>query len=225
VIGSQIKSSAARFGKWAARAAALLCAGLMVGCGALGALAYKFTPAPTIQAQYIPQPRPMLVLVEKSDNPTEARLDSERIGRYIGTQLTQHKVAPIVDAGALPDLRSRNPKRYASLSPADAGRAVDAAQVLFVNLVEFTIEPALASDMAKGRVEARVKVIDVASGQTLWPMDNTQGYALWVENPYVQGVNEVTLRAQLCHTISDRIAKLFYKWQSDQTDEGTPLPD
>ena len=48
--------------------------------------------------------------------------------------------------------------------------------MLYVDLVMFQIESALATEMFKGDAEAHVWVIDVQSGQTRWPTD-TQGYA------------------------------------------------
>ncbi len=124
------------------------------GCQIFGLLAYKTTRTPEVPPMYVPAQKPMLVLVEKTDNPGEVPIESQRISRQIGAAFQENHVAPLVDPSVLSDLKSRNPARYTSLSPAEAGRIVHASQVLYVNLIDFTVEDALATNLARGRVDS-----------------------------------------------------------------------
>jgi hypothetical protein len=190
-------------------------------------MAYKMSGPPEIPAAYAPAKRPTLVLVEKSDNPGEVPLQAEEIGQYVSAQLREHDVAPLVDPSPVASLRSRDPERYRGLSPAEAGRLAKAAQVLYVDLTEFTIGDAMATELVRGRIAARVRVIDTGTGQTLWPLDTTQGMPVSVEAPYAQtGASQTAsaLRERMCQALADKIARLFYKYRGDQVDANSPPP-
>jgi hypothetical protein len=197
------------------------------GCQLFSIIAYKSSHTPEIPAMYVPAQKPMLVLVEKSDNPGEVPIELQRIGRQIGAAFQENHVAPLVDSSALSELRSRNPAKYTSMSPAEAGRIVHAGQVLYVNLLDFTVEDALATELARGRVEARVRVIASDTGQTIWPMDTTQGYPIAIDTPYGQNGERQTqeqLREKMCQDLADKIGKLFYKYRADEVPDDMATP-
>jgi len=197
------------------------------GCQIFGILAYKTSQTPEVQALYVPAQKPMLVLVEKSDNPGEVPIESERISRHIGAAFQENHVAPLVDSSALSELRSRDPAKYTRLSPAEAGRVVHAPQVLYVNLVDFTVEDALATELARGRIEARVRVIASDTGQTIWPLDTTQGYPIAIDTPYGQNGERQTpqqLREKMCQDLADKISRLFYKYHADEVPDDMATP-
>src|SRR3712207_3208385 len=74
-------------------AAALLACALLAGCNVIGVAAYKFSGPPTVPAKFKPAAQePMLVLVENSRNPTNLRMDADRLARSLATELKQHKV-------------------------------------------------------------------------------------------------------------------------------------
>jgi len=192
---------------------------LSSGCTLVGAMASKMSGSKEVPASYVPAQKPMLVLVEKSDNPGALPIDSERIARMIANALDLHKVVPLTDASALAELRSRNPGKYDGLSPAEAGRVVGAKQVLYVDVIDFRVEDAIATDMTGGRVEVRVRVIDSNSGQTLWPLDTTQGFPMTVDTQYGQSGEKQTaaaLREKMCRDLSDKISRLFFKYHEDE---------
>ena len=197
----------------------------LCGCDMIGAAAYKFSGTPEIPAAYVPTQKSMLVWVEKSDNPGEVPLESERMARLIEQRLREQHVVPLVDASPVAELRSRDPRRYRTLTPAQAAHLAGARQVLYVDLVEFTVADALATELARGRVAARVRVIDADSGDTLWPLDTTQGMPLSVEDPYARtgsGQTAGALRQKMSEDLAEKIAKLFYKYKSNQIDGTEP---
>ena len=109
---------------------------------------------------------------------------------------------------------------------ADLGRSVGAAQVIYVDLTDFNVERTLASEMIKGEVDASVWVIDAHSGHVRWPTDTTQGFTISVPTPYLQPgekLDENALREQMAQAIAGQIARLFYSWNSEQVDTGSPI--
>jgi hypothetical protein len=216
-------------------------AGTAGGCQLLGAIAYKASPPPTFKAQYVPSREPMVVFVQRSENPAEASRASDRIARLVTEDLTAHDVGPMVDPSAIIDLQghpggssvwaSRLDTRPTTRpinrtrTVAEVGRAVGATQVLYVDLATFSVEAAMGTEMVDARVEARVRVVDAETGQTRWPTDTTQGHALTVGTPYAKPglkADEATVRERLCQDLATKVARLFYDWKSEGTDTGTP---
>jgi len=80
--------------------------------------------------------------------------------------------------------------------------------------------------MAKGQGEARVKVIDVATGEVRWPQDIADGYPVTVETPYIplrEGASERTVQEQVAQKMSDGLARLFYGAESDRMEPHAPI--
>ena len=191
------------------------------GCEAVGALAYKASGQSDVPAVYVPIKKPTLILVVKSDNPGEDSLESDRIGQLISAKLREHGVVPLVDPSPISEVRSSDPSRYRKLTPVQAARLVKAQQVLHVDIAQITVEDALATEMARGRMDVHVRVIDAGSGETLWPQDTTQGFPMSVDDPYARSGSHQTaivLRDKMCQDIADKIARLFYKYPSDSID-------
>ena len=114
----------------------------------------------------------------------------------------------------------------APVTVADLGRSVGAAQVIYVDLTDFNVERTMASEMIKGEVDASVWVIDAHTGQVRWPTDTTQGFTISVPTPYLQPgekLDENALRGQMDEAIAGQIARLFYSWNSEQVDSGSPI--
>ena len=210
------------------------------GCSALGAIAHKVTPPPTIKAHYTPKKEPLVVVVEKRENPAEAWMECDRIARLITDRLKAKQVAPTIDPAAVPDMsgtgRPGRPGRFGDaalkstepvrrVSPAEAGRKAGAKQVVYVDLVEFDAQPVLGSEISRGRVTAHVQVIDARTGATLWPMDTSQGHAVSFATPPTQvsgATGEMAVREQLSDGLALRVSRLFHKWvNDDMVDSGS----
>jgi hypothetical protein len=72
------------------------------------------------------------------------------------------------------------------------------------------------SELSRGQMAARVKVVDVATGTTLWPRDAADGHPVNVQTPVEtvrEGVTPAVARANTQRQLADRIAKLFYRHQ------------
>ncbi len=102
------------------------------------------------------------------------------------------------------------------------GKAFKARQVIYGDLVQFTIEQTLASDMVKGHAQIRVRVVEVSTGNTLWPTDVSGGESIALDTPYLHltdGASEATVRGKLINTLAVKVGQLFYKWNSESVDE------
>lgn len=194
---------------------------LNAGCNVIGAIAYKASGDPTVPAVFpLPPDKKTLVLVENFHNPAALRLESDAVARHLAEELKMHGPGSVVEPAAADALRQSRGDAYRAM-PIDAiGRALGAAQVIYVDLDEFEITHALASDMLGGRAEARVRVVDEA-GKVLWPTDSATGHAVAVRvHPQraAPGSDELSARRQLHAKLADRIAKLFYNWKADSAD-------
>jgi hypothetical protein len=192
------------------------------GCNIVGAIASKVGPPPTIKAQFALAKAPTLVLVENFHNPASLQLESDAVARHLAEELTMHKVAPVVAPGEVEALRRSKGAAYRKMPLDVIAQAVGAKQVIYVDLERFDVDRALASEMYGGTAEARVRVVDDA-GATLWPLDSAGGYpvAVTVDPQRVTpGVGDHAVRQQLHATLADKVAKLFYDWESESADGG-----
>ena len=198
----------------------LACAGvaLLFGCEAIGVAAYKLSPEPQVPAQYVPPKEPTLVLVENYRNPDSVSLAAEQLTRQITVELRHHDVVPLIDPDSLFELRNDHPEKYAKMNISQIGKTLKARQVLYADLVQFTVESTLASDMVKGHAQVHVRFIDTLTGHTLWPQDVSDGASIGFDTPYLHltdGASEATVRGQLVSALAVKVGQLFYKWSSD----------
>ena len=209
----------------ALRIALMLALGWVAGgCAAGGALLYKLSPPPTVPAEYKPAKEPTLVLAENFQNPDLVQVQADRLAREISQELLDHKVVPVVAPEKLADLRGAKGESFHSMNLPAVGEAVGARQVIYVDLSQFTVDQQPGSNMNKGKATAMVKLVEVPSGHTLWPRDTSAGREVKVETPFVrpgEGSPD-SIQEEMFHTMADKIAKLFYDWQSDQVDGSEP---
>lgn len=202
--------------------ACIVLAGSMFGCAIGGLVASKLGPGPTEDAKYVPPKEPMLVLVENYQHPALGDAAAERLGRQIAEELTQNKVAPIVPPASLVDLRDTKGEAYRQMKIPAIGEALGAKQVLYVNVISYDADSTLASDMVKGRVELRVRVVDVKTAKTVWPSEASTGYQVAVETDHTHLPDRAAaadMAGTICKTTADRVAKLFYKHNVEEDPE------
>ena len=183
------------------------------GCAAISALTYKVTGDPKSPAEYKPKNVLTLVLVENYQNPDQYRGTASQLERDIATELTENKVTQIVPVAKLEDLRSEDAVAYRKMDVRAIGKAVGARQVIYVNLVKFSAQTPIGSTEQSGRAEARVRVMDVGTGRTLWPLDNLEGREIHYETKHEEAVDFSSAEAvhdQISQSLADRIARLFY---------------
>jgi hypothetical protein len=187
------------------------------GCNVAALAVQRLSPPPMVYAKYEPKREPMLVLVENFDNPSANHVGAQQLTAQLTQDLTAHKVAPLVDAGVLHTLRDADPVAYGKMSIPQLGRAAGATQVLYLNLQQMRLNN--DGIMAQASASGRVKIVDVATGESRWPSDLPEGYVVAMQTPYVRLDDRVTapaLTAQMIRGLSDQVAKLFYKYRMEE---------
>jgi hypothetical protein len=217
-----------------AAAAALLL--LPAGCNVIGAGAVVgekiFGPA-AVDPAYTLGPEPVLVLVENYRNPVGAMSDSEEVTYFIVKQLRENlkpdkeKDPPkinVIDPDKLLEFQNAHPSEYAKMKIPQVGKALGAKQVLYVDLQVSGVDVTPGSELLRGRFSAVVKVVDVATGQSRWPNDIADGYAVgWESKPQRPGdrVYPAAVRERALRVGANRVARLFYKWKPEEADDDT----
>jgi hypothetical protein len=190
---------------------------LCTGCAG-GALWETVFGPNKIPAKYVPPKASTLVLVENFRNPAISQVDADQVASELCRQLTDQKVVPLVDPDKLVAVRDVDPAKYHAMSILELGRAVGAKQVMYVVLQESSVEADPTMSAIHGRVSALVRMVDVDTGLTLWPLESAQGYPLSADIPYNRADPDraTAMHAEMLSQLSDAIAKLFYDWQPDR---------
>jgi len=196
------------------------CAVFCSGCAVGGVWQSLFGPN-RVKAKYVLPKVPTLVLVENYRNPAISQIDADLVASQLCDQLKQHDLVPLVDPDKLTGVRDVDEAKYHAMSQVQLGRAVGAKQLIYVELLESSVEADSTESAARGRVSAEVRVVDVDTGLTLWPLDSAQGYPLSADVPYNRAdPDRVTaMHTQMLAQLSDALAKLFYDWQPDTSEE------
>jgi hypothetical protein len=202
-----------------------LLGGMVPGCVAVAAIASKASPPPTIPAEYKPAKELTLVLVESYENPDLYEVESERIARDLTDAFAEHKSFPVVPAQKVMELKANKGSAFAKMNLPSIAKAVGARQVIYVNLLKFSADPAIGSVTHRGEAEATVKLVDADTGHTLWPRDTSVGRDVNCRTPALseEGTSRNAVQQQLYQHLSTDIAHLFIDWV-DEDQSGNP-PD
>jgi hypothetical protein len=102
------------------------------------------------------------------------------------------------------------------MSMAAIGRETGAKQVLYVDAQQSNIGAPPGSDLLKGRIAVQIRVVDVDTGVTRWPTEDTEGVPLAYETPLPRAdvtTTEAMVRQHMHEEMAVRIGRLFYKWK------------
>jgi hypothetical protein len=194
---------------------------MLSGCnllGAAGVAAYKISGPPKVPAKYTPQRTRMLVLVENYEHLSSANVQADLLARLLANEIQTHDVAPVVHPQELQALKDSKGEQYRGMSIASVGRALDATQVLYVQLQSNDVSPLNGGEGYTGSTTAVVKLVDVGTGNTLWPTDQSAGYAVAARTPIQspRGARDVQeLHRALYADLASQISRLFYAWQPE----------
>ena len=184
------------------------------GCTPLGVLAYKVAGPQPIAAKYTPDQTPMLVFVENRSQPS-ATVGPDVLAGYIVEDFEENKVAPIIPAERLQELRDSKLGEFSKMSVASIGKALGASQVLWIVMVEDQVSTLQGEEGTTGHALVNVKLIDVTSGQMIWPKDQASGYTVSASTNL--GIDSTQANAKDVHrriygSLATQIGKLFHKW-------------
>ena len=160
----------------------------------------------------------MVVIAENYHAPSGNLIDSEQLAELVCDKLRKHDVAPQIEPDAVMELKARR-LDFDKMTISQIGKTVGAQQVLYVNITESSLTGPVASNSLAGKWTARVKVVDVETGQATWPRDAADGYPILVKTPLLEAAgesDEVVLRHALQEKAADAIARLFYKSPAEE---------
>ncbi|MGD0766643.1 MAG: hypothetical protein ABSB42_00310 [Tepidisphaeraceae bacterium] len=197
--------------------------GALAACTLAGAVADKAV-TPTVNAKYVPNKKDsMLVLVESYNLSLDSGIESQHMALTLGRSLRDDKIATTIDPQNLERLRDADPDQYRKMSIAEIGRRVGARQVLYVHIWRAEIVKPPGAGQMRGHIEAIVKVVDSATGDTRWPTDASseavQITTAWI--PDSSGTTDADLRARMADQMAQDIGRLFHDYHPDE-DEPTP---
>jgi len=163
---------------WRALACAAAACTVLVpaGCNIAAPVAYAVYGPGKVQKQYeLDSAKTHLVLVDDPMTKVTVRNTRDEIGRTAQEYLLQKGVIDdAVDTRAASALAQRGGDQRLSIQ--EIGEAFEADVVIYVLIGEFNPVP-LAGDETQAAVSMNVKVIDVTTGERLWP-EEPNGFAL-----------------------------------------------
>ncbi|MGH7178188.1 MAG: hypothetical protein ACREJC_12470 [Tepidisphaeraceae bacterium] len=195
---------------------------ILSGCQAAGLIADKVAGG-RLPAAYTPQKVPTLVLVEKYQNPAQFALDSEPLATYVTDELQRHDVVPTIDPSRVESLRRASGQAYRNMAIAKIGRELGASQIIYVDIIDISVDTTVGGEMIKGKADALVRVVDTQSGRTLWPADSAGGMPVSFGVPlaHVSPSNaEWTVRDNVLRGLAGNIGRLFYTTSKEEAAAG-----
>ena len=201
-------------------AAALLAVagGAAGGCNIVGPVAAVAQGPPKVDAQYVLADVPTVVFIDDPRNLVNPVTLRKVIADTASQQLMLHEVVTSTiapqDAAAI---AQRSDRVGDKMSVEDVGRAVGAQQVIYVQMLSFAHTP--DGYTPRPVATAQVKVIDVTSGERVFPENgdgwpvNAAGAAV---NPsvYSSRVSRTKVFEALATVLGVEIAKVFYRHES-----------
>jgi hypothetical protein len=210
-------------------AAATLAGGLLItGCQAPAFVLSNVLPRPKIPAVFDPPDQPTIVLVDDPHHLLpNVQLMSLIAGRAASDLEENDVISQIVPHTLVEELRAREPDfvRW----PIDrVGRQVGARQVVYVLIEGYDMLETDTSEIYRPTASVRVKIVDVATGQRLFPQSDALGYPVTVQKHYRDahdvGVGDSAIMArQLADRVGEDLALLFYEHK--QREIGTGFKD
>jgi hypothetical protein len=199
-----------------------------------GAITQKLYGNMPVDPVYVLTNEPLVVLVENYRNPVGSSADAMMVTRFINEDLKENlkpeKDKPpkitLIDYAELLELENGAPSEFSKMKIAEVGRRLGAKQVLYVDLMVSGVDQTPGSEMLRGVFNARVKVVDAATGQSRWPNDMAGGYAVgWESKPQrpSKDVYPAAVRERALRIGSHYIARLFYKWKPEDSPDDSTL--
>jgi len=194
---------------------------LLSGCNVAGAVAYKVVGPPNVPAKYVPAKEPMLVLVESYRQPG-LTYDAEQLSRFVVVQIKQWDIAPTIDLMDLYKLRDGNPEKFAKMPIPEVGRTLGAKQVLYIDIVNAGVDQSTGTDVFRGNMSVRVRIVDCERSESRWPLDAESGYPVDHETQFGgfdSDTNPNTVRQKTYSGLAYLIVRNFRKWKPDSLHE------
>jgi len=197
------------------------CTTLIAGCNVITPIAYAIHGPEKIFALYEPDPDKTTVIFV--DDPS-SRLAQRRLRYQIADDASRRLMAKEVIIDMLdsrPILNAATKERHGErTSITELGRGVGADIVIYAVVTEFSLSQADGTFVPVANM--RVKVIDTATGQRVWP-ESEAGYLLDVRIQQRASIasdtdnGQLAIQAELAGKTALGLAQMFYKHELPDT--------
>ena len=194
----------------------MLCT-LSGGCAMTGAALYKVAGPPDVPAKFEPAKVPTLLLVENYRHQSTVNAQAETLARQLADSLQANKVGPLIPLDDIQALRDAHPKEFPTMTVVELAKKLEAKQVIYVQLHSADVSPLAGGTGYTGQATATVKVIDGITGQTVWPVEQEEGYGVSAQTK-IGSKNYPTaadVRNVLYAQLTEQISHLFHKWKPE----------
>lgn len=178
------------------------------GCIFFGWAGHVVAGGETVTAQYKPQDRLTLVLVDDPSHQLEDPTMAGRIASSIGRELKKNKIiTEFVSDVEVARVATRQGEKFAAMPLDQLGRAVGAAQVLHVHVTQYHHRP--VGGLWEGSAWLRVKIFDVENRQRLFPMPPATGASDGDRDMPVNAFRRYSYRSDHARAIRQTLSNKF----------------
>lgn len=199
-----------------------LCAVVVAGCNLLAAGYFVVNGPPKVPSVYTLDPeRPTVVYVDDRANRLPRRALRQTISRGIEQTLLEHEAVEDMIASRSATIATSSESFEQPMSLVEIGRSVGAEVLIWVAIDSFSLSPDGVTYLPTARV--RVKIVDVVTGQRLWPPADQEvsqiPFAMNQQQGTVPTKRSETVQAyeQLAGYVGIGIAQMFYEHEKMDT--------
>ena len=220
---------AAARGRRLARSASLLllsvsaisAAGVLGSCNILGPALYFAAGPGKVDAQFtLDKSRPTAVFVDDRSSRVPARDLRTRIGDAADAALSEKRVVDTLLSSRLALGLAARDRIEQPMSITEIGKAIEAEVIIFATIDNFAITP--DGQSYQPTVQMRVKVVDVTTGQRLWPEHPNEWATVVSGGPLRTGMPTTTTdRRNVQRDMAERaglqLARLFFSYDIESS--------
>ncbi|MEX2671461.1 MAG: hypothetical protein WD294_05055 [Phycisphaeraceae bacterium] len=188
---------------------------VLVGCAAPGFLLDAFMPPDRIPAAYTPADRTTVVFVDDPGNVLPQSSLRATLVAAVRHNLTQEEVITTFVAGNRLATARLNEPDFSDWPIDRVGRHVEAEQVLYIRVEQFQSSEPTKTETYRPRAIVRVKLIDVETGQRLFPARDDYGTRVTTTMFFRTQQESRGTAAVLAQTLAQKtgedVARLFYR--------------
>jgi hypothetical protein len=176
----------------------------LAGCQLPLAIIEKMFPKDRVPPRFkLPADKVVLVFPDDVERPVSYPPVKRRLAEKINELLIEKKlVARTVSHDQLTALRGTEPN-FDRMHVPTVGRKCEADLVVYLAIDRFTLKDTPVETIWRGRLDVRVKVVDVKKGR-IWP-EEMAGFPISVQEPTTENTSE-SYGAELSRKLADKLA-------------------